>query len=109
MSPERVIRVGLHELLHAQGGVACPHRVVLVSDGGTEQRHDPVAHHLVDRALEAVDRLHHSLENRVKEPASLFGVAIGQDLHRALQVREEHRDLLALAFQSTARAEGLLG
>jgi hypothetical protein len=32
-------------------------RVVLVGDGRTEQRHDPVARVLIDRAFEAMDAL----------------------------------------------------
>jgi len=63
---------------------------------------------MVDRALVAVDRFHHSLENRVEKLACLFRVAIRQELHRAPQIREEHRDLLALAFQRASRAENLL-
>jgi len=44
-----------------------------------KQRHDPVAHHLVHGALIAMHG-----ENLPR----LFGVAIGEQFHRALQVRE---------------------
>ena len=50
-------------------------------------------------------RGHHALEHRVEELAGLFGIALGQQLHRALQVGEQHRDLLALAFQGGAGVE----
>ena len=73
--------------------------MVLVGEGRAEERHDPVAHHLVDGALVAMHRLHHPLEHRVEELARLLGVAVGQQLHRALEVGEEHGDLLALAFE----------
>ena len=73
--------------------------MVLVGERRAEQRHDAVAHHLVDRALVAVDGLHHPLEDGIEELARLLGVAVGQELHRALEVGEEHGDLLALAFE----------
>ena len=66
----------------------------------TEEGHDPVAHHLVDRALITVDGLHHPFEHRVEELARLLGVAVGQQLHRSLQVGKQDGDLLALAFES---------
>ena len=96
-------------LLHAQRGVAGAHGVVLVGERRAEQRHDAVAHHLVDRALVAVDGLHHPLEDRVEELARLLGIAVGEQLHRALEVGEEDGDLLALAFEGAAGGEDLLG
>ena len=83
--------------------------MVLVGERRAEERHDPVAHHLVDGALVAVDRLHHALEHRVEDLARLLGVAVGEQLHRALEVGEEDRDLLALAFQRGLGGEDLLG
>ena len=74
-----------------------------------EQRHDAVAHHLVDGALVAVDGLHHAFEHRVEELPRLLGIAVGQQFHRALQVGKQHRDLFALAFQGTAGRQNLLG
>ena len=73
--------------------------MILVRERRAEQRHDAVAHHLVDGAFVAVHRLHHAFEDRVEDLARLFGVAVREQLHRALQVGEQHRDLLALAFQ----------
>jgi hypothetical protein len=92
--------VVLHPVLHAEGGVTRPHRVVLMREGRAEERHDPVAHDLVDGALVAVHRIHHQLEHGVEERSRLFGIAVGQQCHRTLEVGEENRDLLALAFQS---------
>jgi hypothetical protein len=74
----------------------------------TEQGHDPVAHDLVDGPLIAVDGLHHVFEDRVEQLASLFRIAVGEQLHRALQVCEEDRDLLALTFQCGLGGEDLL-
>ena len=103
------VGVALHRLLHPQRGVAGAHRVVLVRQRRAEQRHDAVAHHLVDGALVAVHRLHHALEHRVEELARLLRIAVGEQLHRALQVGEQHRDLLALAFERAFGGEDLLG
>ena len=83
--------------------------MVLVGERGAEERHDPVAHHLVDRALVAVDGLHHAFEHGVEQLARLLGIAVGEQLHRALEVGEEHGDLLALAFEGRLRGEDLLG
>ena len=101
--------VPLHRLLHPERRVARPHGVILVGERRAEERHDAVAHHLVHGALVAVDRLHHVLEHGVEELARLLGVAIGEQLHRALEVGEEDRDLLALAFEGGLGGEDLLG
>jgi hypothetical protein len=83
--------------------------MIFMGDGGAEQRLDPVPHHLVHRALVAVDSLHHALEHRIEELARLFGIAVGEKLHGPLEVGEQHGDLLALAFQRHLRGEDLLG
>jgi hypothetical protein len=87
-----LVRVLLHALLHAERRIAGTHGVVLVSEWRAEERHDAVAHHLVDRALVAVDRLHHPLEDWIEEFARLLGVTIGEQLHRALEIGEQHGD-----------------
>jgi hypothetical protein len=46
--------------------------------------------------------------HRLLHPKRLLGVAIGEQLHRALQVSEEDRDLLALALESAPGREDLL-
>src|SRR5438445_11877128 len=103
------ITVPLDRLLHPQGSVARAHRVVLVGEGRAEEGHDPIAHHLVHGALVTMDGLHHSLEHRVENLARLLGVAVGQQLHRPLEVGEEDGYLLALALQGAFRGEDLLG
>jgi hypothetical protein len=45
---------------------------------------------LIHRALVAVNGLYHQFEHRVEQLTRLLGVAIGQQLHQALQVGEEH-------------------
>src|SRR5215470_3922872 len=93
-----LLGVSLHALLHEEGGIACAHRVVFVSKRRTEQRHDAVAHHLVDGAFEPMHGLHHPFEHGVEYLARFLGITVGEQLHRALQIGEEHRDLLALAL-----------
>jgi hypothetical protein len=83
--------------------------VILVGDRRPEQRHDPVAHDLIDRALVAVDGLHHPFEHGVEELPGFFRILVGQQLHRPFQVREQDRDLLALPFEGTLGGEDLLG
>ena len=83
--------------------------MVLVGQRRAEQRHDAVAHDLVDGALVAVHGRHHALEHRVEELPGLLGIAVGQQFHRALEVGKQHRDLLALAFQGAAGGQDLLG
>ena len=73
--------------------------MVLVRDRGPEERHDTVAHDLVDGPFVAMDGLHHPLEHRIQELPRLLGIAVGEELHRALEVGEEHRHLLALALR----------
>src|SRR5262249_34128912 len=52
-------------------------------------------------------RLHHTLEYGVEDLSRFFRIAVGQELHGALEVGEEHRDLLALAFKSGPRRKNL--
>ena len=68
---------------------------------GAKQGHDAVARDLVDRALVPV--------HRVEELARLLWVAIGEQLHGALEVGEEDGDLLALALEGGLRGQDLLG
>src|SRR5207245_1350601 len=73
-----------------------------------EERHDPVAHYLVDGALITMDGLHHPLEDWIEDLARFLGVAVGEQFHRALEVGEEDRDLLALALEGRLRCKNLL-
>ena len=100
--PLRVLR---DRLLHAQRRIARPYRVVLVSKRGAEQRHDAIAHDLVHGSIVAVDCLHHAFEHGVEELARILGIAVGEQLHRPLQVGEQNRHLLALAFKGRLRVK----
>ena len=98
----------LHGGLHGQRRIAGPHRMVLMRQGRPKQRHDAIAHDLVDRAFVAVHGGHHAFQHGIEELPRLFRIAVGQQLHGAFEVGKQHRDLLALAFQGTAGGENLL-
>ena len=99
----------LHGGLHAQGGIAGPHRMVFMGQGRPKQGHDAIAHDLVDGALIAMHGGHHAFQHGIKELPGLLRIAIGQQFHGALEVGKQHGDLLALAFQRTAGGEDFLG
>jgi len=55
-----------------------------------------------------MDGFHHVLKDRIEELARLFWITVSQQLHRALQVGEQDRDLLALTFEGRLRGQDLL-
>ena len=104
-----LVRVEGDPPLHAERGVAGADRVVLVGDRRPEQRHDAVAHHLVDGALVVMDGLHHPLEDRVEELPRLLGVPVGEQLHRPLRSAKSTVTCLRSPFEGGLRGEDLLG
>ncbi len=82
--------------------------VILVGDRRPEQRHDAVSRVLVHRPLEAVHALGQYLEETVEDRMPLLGVELLGQFHRAFDIREQDRDLLALALERGARAQDLL-
>src|SRR5262245_2028920 len=46
-----------------------------------------------------MDRSHHALEHRIKNPPSIFRIAIGQQLQRSFEIGEENGDVLALSLE----------
>ena len=109
VSAAHLLAIPVDRQLHVEGGVTGAHRVVFVGQRSPEKGHDPVAHHLVHRPLVAVDRLHHAFEHRIEKLPRLLGVAVGEQLHGALQVGKEDGHLLALAFEGGLRGDDLLG
>ena len=83
--------------------------MILAGERRAKEGHDAVAHDLVHRALVAVYGFHHPLEDGIQQLPGLLGIAVGEELHRALEVGEEHRDLLPLAFESSSGQEDALG
>ena len=109
LAAAHALGIAAHGLVHPQRGVAGPHGVILMGQRRTEQGHDPVAHHLVDGALVVMHGFHHAFEHGIEDLAGFLRVAIGEQFHRALQIREEHGDLLALAFERSLRQENFFG
>ena len=77
--------------------------------GGAKEGHNAVAQHLVHRAFIAVHRVHHGMQGGIQELLGRLGVEIANQGHGVLDIRKEHRDLLALAGQGGARRADLLG
>jgi len=89
----------LHLFLHSQCGVQSSLRVILVRHRRAEQREDSISRRLRDVAVVAMDRLYHQLERRIHDRTRLFRVEIFDQFHRPLDVREQHRHRLPLAFE----------
>jgi hypothetical protein len=104
-----LLGIGLHGGLHGQGRIAGAQGVVFVGNGGTKQRHDAVAEHLIHRALEAVHGVHHALQGRVEELLCGFGIQAADEFSGVLEVGKEHGDLLAFAFQGGTGGQDFVG
>ena len=83
--------------------------MVLVRDRRAEQREDPVTRGLHDVAVVAMDRVDHQLQRRIDDRARFLGVEVLHQFHRALDVGEQRRDGLALAFGWLAGGRHLFG
>ena len=101
--------LGLHGALDRERRVAGAHGMVLVRDRRAEQRHDAVAQDPVDRAFVAMHGVHHDAERRIQDAPRVLRIDVLDQRERAFDVGEQHRDLLALAFQGRARAQDALG
>src|SRR5262249_1970747 len=86
-----------------------PLSVVLVGNGGAEERHDAVAQELVDRAFVAVHLPQDQLEGPVHELMHLFGIESFGNGGEPGDVSEQDGHLLAFAFQSRPGGENFLG
>ena len=83
--------------------------MVLVRDRRAEHRHQAVAHPPADRALVAVDGVHHPLHGAVEQALGLLVVAPLDQRRRADHVGEQDGDLLALALEHLAVGRRPLG
>src|SRR5262245_51692589 len=91
----------------ASAAIAGPCSVVLMGYRRSKQGHNAITQHLVHGAFVAVHRLHHQMQSRVEEVPRRLRIEAGNQLRRALEVGKQHRDLLALAFQSGTAGEAL--
>jgi hypothetical protein len=83
--------------------------MIFMGDRGAEQGHNPIAHNPVHGALVAVDCLNHAFEHGIEELLRVFGIAISKQLHRTLDIGEQHGHLLALTLEGCTRSEDLIG
>src|SRR5262245_55661598 len=104
-----LLTVVAHGVLRDQRRIAGPHGVIFMGDRRAEQGHDAVAQHLIHRAFVLMNGCHHALQHRVEELARLFGVAVGQQLYRPLEIGKQHGHLLPLAFEGGLGGEDFLG
>src|SRR5262245_19389144 len=105
---EQLIGVALEPFLHAQCRIACPYRVVLVSDRRTKQRHDAVTCHLIHGTLIVMNRFHHQLEDGIEKLAGLFWIKVGDQFRRSLEIGEQDGHLLSLSLERAAGVQDLL-
>jgi hypothetical protein len=92
----------------AEGGQDRAPRVILVRDGRPEQRHEPVAEELVDRALIAVHLAQRAPEEPVDDQVKLLRAQLRRQGARPHDVAEQHAHVLALTFDGAAHGQNLL-
>jgi hypothetical protein len=83
--------------------------VIFMRDRRPEESHDAVAGVLVHGTFEAVHPLGEDGEELVEDRVPLLRVELLGQLHRARHVGEQHRHLLALAFERGLRLQNFLG
>jgi hypothetical protein len=102
------LAVELHGFLHPQSRIAGAHGVILQRERRAKEGHDPVACRLVHRSLETVNRIEHLEKDRIEERMSLLRILAREKFHRALDVRKQDGDQLALTFERCAAGEDAL-
>ena len=105
----QLVRVAAQLLGEVQRRVTRTLRVVFMGDGRPEEGHDPIARELVDCALEAMHTLGQNREKAVHDAVPLLGINGAGELHRTMDICEEHRDQLALAFECRLARQDLVG
>ena len=82
--------------------------MVLMGDGGAEQRHEAIAQELIDVAFVAMNGIDSELEEPVQNVVHGLRPELLGHLRRVRQIAEQHRDLLAFSLQDGAGGEDLL-
>jgi hypothetical protein len=95
-------RVAPHVILHLERGQQRAMRMVLVRDRRAEQREHAVAGGLHDVAVVAMDRIDHDADRWIDERASLLGIDVLDQIHRAFDIGEQRGDGFALAVESSS-------
>ena len=86
-----------------------PSGVILVGKRRPEQCHETITQELVDRTLVPVDLIQCELEELVQQCVHCLRAEPLRQGRRVRNVAEEHRKLLALAFQGGFRGQDLFG
>ena len=95
-------------LRDAHGGTQRPLGVVLVRDGGAEQRQDAVAGQVLDRSAEGLDRVHDARHGLADDELDLLGVQPFAEGRRPDQVGEDGGDDLAFLPRPASVMRGIL-
>jgi hypothetical protein len=85
------------------------HGVIFVRERRTEQSHDAIAGELVDGAFIPMHLLRQDLEAPVHEGMHVLRIERPGQRAEPHDVRKQHCDLLALAFQGAAHGQDLVG
>ena len=109
MRPLNLVCISRDGLLHSERRITSAHGMILVGDRRAEEGHNSVAHNPVHGAFVAVDCLDHAFEHRVEELLRILRVAVSKQLHRALDIGEQHGDLLPLTLEGRLGGEDLIG
>ncbi len=94
----QLLGVAADIFLHPQRRIERALGMILMRNRRAEQSKDPIAGGLHDVPVVAMHRVDHELQRRVDNGARLLRVEVLHQLHRALDVGEQRRDGLALAF-----------
>ena len=73
--------------------------MIFVSQRCAKERHNAVAHNLVNRAFITVNCFRHMFENRVEKFPRVLRITVCKQLHGTFHVSKQYRYLLALAFK----------
>ena len=94
------LRLQFLQLLdHGKGASACAFGMVGLADGRSPERHDGVAHELVERAFMLEHDLRHGPQILVQQGHHFFGLVLLGKGREAADIGEEHGDLLAVAAE----------
>jgi hypothetical protein len=107
--PLNFVCISRDGLLHSERRITSAHGMILVGNRRAEEGHNPIAHNPIHGALVAMDCLNHAFEHRVEELLRVLRVAVSKQLHRALDIREQHGDLLPLTLEGCPGGENLIG
>ena len=80
-----------------------------MGDRCTEERHDPVAGVLIDRAFEAVNLRGDELKAAVDDPVHLLWIKLFRKRSESGDVSEEYGDLTAFALKRGSGSQDLFG